>query len=1437
MKFYKILLVFAFNFLFLFGYSQLRQVYIDNQSTTNHINKISFYNRSEGYVAFDDWIGYTTDSGRSFTKKYVTLANTNLNGYTVNITFGFSITGVAAINQNIVIVYGDYGFVPAILYSNDGANTFKIVFHSQYNQFVLSGPIRDLQFSSGNNNIGYAIDKERVLKTTNQGQTWSIIKTENNIGYQDLQVINDNNLFISKPNDLHRILKSVNGGTTWTTISSPLPYYNHTFLSYYFLNSLNGWLCIRDDNENTSYFYKTTNGGTTWTLVNEPYATTFFAYQTHFTDINTGYSIDDNYTTWKTTDGGEIWEPLPRDNNFEYLGYGHQAIQSINTSQIWVGGGRGFLELTTNAGGVPIPKAYYKIDTTGYWSSKIVKLNNYSKTGYSYKWIVNNNIISTNYNTTYQHNSLKEWDTIKLIVDNGLRTDTLIKYHYFEPAATITSFSPKFGYVGTYIYVYGSNFNNVSAVKLGGVSTSFIKETNNRIFVNVGNVMSGDVCLYNAGGESCVPGFTFYAPINKNVPVIPSKNLLCKNESITINIPNSQQGVRYDFIDSLNFVYGSGMGNDGNLNFTAYNIHRTGNYRIKAYRENIFSEIFPIKHFITVEKTQSVFRANKVNILSGDSVSYYNYSKETISYNWQLGQDASVQVSSNKDVINVTYNSIGQKTLRLVSTSINGCKDTINDNAVFVYNKPLTDDACFVNVINDSDWFYTPDSPTEINNVFVSDENDFFISGLGNNIKLTSRYGVTPKLIGNGKSYFAKYTTNGALSWYMHLNNGIIGETTKDENGNIYLTGSIPPSKYLYLPNGDSLLMNNPFDATTYSAQRNGFVLKLNKYGEYLWHSVLNGRTVLPKKIVVAGDDIIISGDFTSTINYYRNGQITNMIDIFSYDIPVNTFLVKIKSDGSLRWHCYTENIEANRQFGIQDILIDINKNVIVLGKYEISSTVNDVNNINTVVFQNRVASRNTYLLKFDSTGTMIWNAHLELNAPFVFDHVELTNMVLDDLGNIYCIGYSGSNSVVPIEIKNANGTIQNIYCGNMVLIKFSNDGNFIWKAGTANESARGVKLIYKNKNLYALTDFYNLSAGSSTHITSTDGLSAPVEIRKGECILMQYDTSGILQQVFSSGVENNGRQNLMGFAFDNNDNMYLSALSNLYSGAQQISMFGITYYPNGQDGILTKLNPNYCTSPNPVTANAGSDKSRCSADPVSIGMPAIAGNTYSWRSIPSGFTSSVSNPTVTPLVTTSYILTVYNNSGNISRDTVTITITPSPGCSIVPLTFGTISATIQNGNGLVRWQTFNEKNVSHFIIERSANATEWQSIGELNADNKEINNYQFVDMNILQGKSYYRIKNVDNDGNYTYSKIVNISNQKDVLITASSESKTIMYNIHTTGIFDVQLLNVNGQILYRNNNVTGNVLNRIYNISSGIYILKLTDKNGKFFTKKVICN
>jgi hypothetical protein len=79
---------------------------------------------------------------------------------------------------------------------------------------------------------------------------------------------------------------------------------------------------------------------------------------------------------------------------------------------------------------------------------------------------------------------------------------------------------------------------------------------------------------------------------------------------------------------------------------------------------------------------------------------------------------------------------------------------------------------------------------------------------------------------------------------------------------------------------------------------------------------------------------------------------------------------------------------------------------------------------------------------------------------------------------------------------------------------------------------------------------------------------------------------------------------------------------------------------------------------------NAGNDQSVCKGDSVIIGKATTPGYTYTWSSYPSGFISAVSNPVVSPSVTTSYYLKETSATGCSNTDTVVVTVNPLPAAN-----------------------------------------------------------------------------------------------------------------------------------------------------------------------------
>jgi len=86
------------------------------------------------------------------------------------------------------------------------------------------------------------------------------------------------------------------------------------------------------------------------------------------------------------------------------------------------------------------------------------------------------------------------------------------------------------------------------------------------------------------------------------------------------------------------------------------------------------------------------------------------------------------------------------------------------------------------------------------------------------------------------------------------------------------------------------------------------------------------------------------------------------------------------------------------------------------------------------------------------------------------------------------------------------------------------------------------------------------------------------------------------------------------------------------------------------------------------------------------------------------------------------------------------------------------------DGSVKVSWATSQETNAGYYDIERSGDQTNFTKIGTVKAKgNSQITtNYSFVDQLPLDGNDYYRLKMVDLDGKYVYSKTVSVTTQND---------------------------------------------------------------------------
>ena len=91
----------------------------------------------------------------------------------------------------------------------------------------------------------------------------------------------------------------------------------------------------------------------------------------------------------------------------------------------------------------------------------------------------------------------------------------------------------------------------------------------------------------------------------------------------------------------------------------------------------------------------------------------------------------------------------------------------------------------------------------------------------------------------------------------------------------------------------------------------------------------------------------------------------------------------------------------------------------------------------------------------------------------------------------------------------------------------------------------------------------------------------------------------------------------------------------------------------------------------------------------------------------------------------------------------------------VLPVSITNFTASIKNTTTILNWATASETNNDYFTIERSRNNNDFSAIGTVYSKGNGAAQYSYTDYTPLLGNAYYRLKQTDIDGKFTYSKIV----------------------------------------------------------------------------------
>jgi hypothetical protein len=162
--------------------------------------------------------------------------------------------------------------------------------------------------------------------------------------------------------------------------------------------------------------------------------------------------------------------------------------------------------------------------------------------------------------------------------------------------------------------------------------------------------------------------------------------------------------------------------------------------------------------------------------------------------------------------------------------------------------------------------------------------------------------------------------------------------------------------------------------------------------------------------------------------------------------------------------------------------------------------------------------------------------------------------------------------------------------------------------------------------------------------------------------------------------------------------------------------------------------------------------------------------------------------------------------------------------------------------NGIaLKWATVSETNNAHFEVLRASNAKDFVKIGEVkgSGNSSTHQSYHFLDSRPAQGNNYYRLKQVDFNGNSELSNIIvvdfNLMQNGLKAWQAGLNTLQLSFSAKQKGIAHIVVADLNGRKLYSGNSLIWSGSNDVaipMQSASGLYVVSVNTGNEFYSTK-----
>ena len=175
-----------------------------------------------------------------------------------------------------------------------------------------------------------------------------------------------------------------------------------------------------------------------------------------------------------------------------------------------------------------------------------------------------------------------------------------------------------------------------------------------------------------------------------------------------------------------------------------------------------------------------------------------------------------------------------------------------------------------------------------------------------------------------------------------------------------------------------------------------------------------------------------------------------------------------------------------------------------------------------------------------------------------------------------------------------------------------------------------------------------------------------------------------------------------------------------------------------------------------------------------------------------------------------------------------------------LPVTLVDFTAIKEGNIAQLSWLTSFERNSDYFDVEHSIDAKRWTVLSSIQSATKSqsLKSYSYSHATPFSGSNFYRLKMIDKDQSYAYSKICELqfsTNFQASLFPNPVVEKLSIKADDWKNIVSVKLLNSQGICFFESEGITPSAEIDMKNFPAGLYLVQMTKSDGAINVIKVI--